>query len=192
MNKNFGIALAVILALVGVGTAYHALTVANQNGVTLESLLGASTLHSFFEQFVSGLETSAVINGNGGVETLTAAATTTTLTANQLCSGKVIVWAPTTNNSTGTLPTTASLVNACLPKAGMFLDFELRNTAAANTFNVVAGTGQTFFHIMETATATSQGTTITSSTPTWYRLRITLASGTDSTASLFQTKYLAP
>ena len=180
--KNVLIAVFLVLCAVAVGLA----------GYTLgEKSLGAASGpdHYVKNVFYDGLETAYVVNGNAGVETLSASAATTTLTAAQLCSGKVISWAPTTNNATATLPTTASLVAKCLPKLGMFLDVQFRNAHATTTYNVVAGTGQTLFWGMTGGSTSTPGTTITSSTPAWYRLRITLVSSTDSTASLFLTKF---
>lgn len=127
-----------------------------------------------------------------GISTLTAAATTTTVTAAQICGTSKINWAPAANNSTATLPTTVTLTQACLPTAGNRITVLFTNTHATNTYNLVAGTGQTLFHLEESATSTSQGTTITSSTPIFVTFDVVLVSSTDSTANDYLMNMLRP
>lgn len=130
-----------------------------------------------------------------GVTTLTAGAATSTLTAAQICAGGGVVnWAPA-NNATATLPTTASLVSACLPTAGDSISVRFRNTTATGTYAIAAGTGQTLFTIYDLSTttdATALTYTITSSTPAVLKFWLTLASSTDSTASVDFTRYKTP
>lgn len=211
MTKNIIIgALAVVVIVLGVNYLFAG---------TLLGAAGSGPNHTQAENFLQGLfagvrgqfhldnsgslTNSATTTLTGytyvkspvlstGITTLTATATTTTLTAAQICAGGgVINWAPP-HNSTATLPTTASLVAACLPSAGDSIVVRFRNTTATGTYNLVAGTGQTLFHVMEVASTTSQGTTITSSTPITARFWITLASSTDSTASVDLVKMLTP
>lgn len=131
----------------------------------------------------------------GSVATLTASATTTSVTAAQLCpqNGQgIISWAPNATNSTATLPTTLSVIQNCGLRVGDYVEFEMRNASTSGVYQVVAGTGQTAFHLEEAATTTSQGLTINSSTPILFRLVVNVVSSTDSTASLYQTNYLKP
>lgn len=163
--------------------------VSNTHTVPLQ---GAGQDESSEKHFLGGLTTKNVINGIDGAEVLTASAATTTVTANQACSGRNILFGPAIVNASVTLPTVASLVSNCLFKAGYYLDLQFRNTSGTGAFVVSGGTGMTLYHIREAATTTAQGLSISSSTPAWFRIRIKLASGTDSTADVLETQYLTP
>ena len=145
--------------------------------------------HYFYEQFFSGLGAHVVVD-LGSVQTLTAAATTTTVTASQICSGDTITWAPTTNNATTTIDTTQNLAGACLNKNGNSVLLNLTNTAATNTFNVVWPTNYTVYHASGTT-----ATTITSSTPAEYQITLVGLSTTStvsSTFSVYRLQFLTP
>lgn len=181
--KNFAIVALLCLSVVlGVGL-FHSQT---------PPIRGAGQDESFQKNFYGGLITKFMVGGIDGAETITSSTATTTLTAAQVCSGRNILFAPAINNASVTLPTAAALVASCLPRAGYFIDFQFRNTAATTTFIVVAGSGMTLFHLQEVATTTAPSLAVVSSTPTWFRVRITLASSTDSTASLLQSKFVTP
>lgn len=135
--------------------------------------------HYFYEQFFSGLGAHVVVD-LGSVQTLSAAATTTTVTAAQICSGDTINWNPTNNNATATIDTTANLQANCLNNNGNSIFLNLTNTAATNTYNVVWPTNYTVFHPNAQAT-----TTITSSTPASYQIFLTAKSTTSTVSSTF-------
>lgn len=185
MSKK-SIAFSLFLAALVVFIVSYAFRVEPTGGAS------AGPDHYNQENFAAGLTSAYEIGGTDGAEVLASSSATTTLTAAQICSGRTILWNPTVNNATATLPTVAQLISQCLLKPGYFLNVEFRSLAATTTFKVVPGTGMTLYHIYEVATSTGPGTTITSSTPTWFRIRITLSSSTDSTASLLETKYLTP
>lgn len=128
-----------------------------------------------------------------GVTTLTATATTTSLTAAQICAGGgVINWAPPVANATATLPTANALRGACLPTVGNSISVRFRNTSSTSSYNLVAGTGMTIFHMLEVATSTANVNTISSSTPAEVKIFLTLASSTDSTAAVDVIRRITP
>lgn len=126
-----------------------------------------------------------------GITTLTPAATTT-LTAAQACGGSVLSLAPTVANATMTLPTAQTLQSTCLLVAGNSLIVPLKNASGTSNYNVVAGTGGTLYRSNGNNSTSTADNTISSSTPGWVRITLTLASSSDSTYDAFLLKYLRP
>lgn len=146
--------------------------------------------HYFFEQFFGGLGAHVVVE-LGGVQTNNATATTTTVTANQICSGDAIAWAPVTNNSTATIDTSANLASNCLNKNGNSVILNLTNPSATSTYNVVFPANYTVFHV----NSSSLSTTITSSTPAEFEIfvnQIATTSTVSSTFFVYRTQFVTP
>lgn len=154
------------------------------------SLIGAAS-SSVTSTFTGATYITSAIFGNA-VTTVTPAATTT-ISAAQICTGGgTINWAPSVANATATLPTAQALQSACLTNVGSVITVQVRNTSTTSSFNVVAGTGETIFHVKEVATSTAANNLVSSSTPMQIRLRLTLASSSDSTAAAETVQFTTP
>jgi hypothetical protein len=173
-----------------------------------EPLLGASgETHYQKESFMQGLffgttrqanlasdgslTTSGALNIGAltqGGATLSLSATST-LTASQLCSTRVILMGSATNTPTITLPA-ASATNAvtnCLDTTGDFLDFVVVNRSTTSSLLFAAGSGDTIYETMRVGIATSTTAMATSSVAQFRVIR------DGSTTNLYlQTKAVAP
>lgn len=124
-----------------------------------------------------------------GLLTPTAGATTTSITAAQVCSGNTVRW-NSGASATATLPTAQALVASCIPFAGNSVTVLFTSSAATTTYNLAAATGTSIFGNFEVSTTTSN-MTISSSTPVAVRFTTTLASSTDSTVMAVGIKSVA-
>jgi len=105
-------------------------------------------------------ETRTPLVETGTKATLTINATTTTLTAAQVCDNNVIEWAPGVTAS-ATLPSAALVYADCLTTDGDQISFLFRDTSATSTqtISIVAGASTTLIG----ATTTDDEIAITSS-----------------------------
>lgn len=132
--KNF-IVGALIIGVAIIGGAFIV-----KNAVRLGASSGPT--HYNMEYFYGGL-----VQG-GGIVTI-ANATTTTLTATQVCGNDIIAFAA--NASVGvastTFPTAATVINRCLAQNGDYKDVIFFNSSeAASTTVFVANTGNTIYY----------------------------------------------
>jgi hypothetical protein len=110
-------------------------------GATNIPIGGASgTEHTNLEFFYAGLV-------QGGIVTTKTGATSTTLTAADVCNSGTIIYAAAVVAASTTFPTAASLTSNCLMNNGDTKSIIFRNTGttATATITFVANTGNTLF-----------------------------------------------
>lgn len=179
MVKNIAIAFLAALVIVFGGLYISANS----------SLSGASGQdHYNAERFYETAKLDKPVLGNG-ILVPTANATTTTLTAAQVCSGNAVKWSSGAS-ATATLPSAEALVASCLSTAGNRVTVVFTSSAATTTYSLAAATGTTVFGNYEVGT-TTKNMVISSSTPVSVTFLTTLASSTDSTVIAIGVKSLA-
>lgn len=119
--------------------------------VTQPPLGDAGTEHSTLNNFYDGLTT--------GGSVITYTATGTPITANELCSNRIVNVAVANGGASGnfTLASTTGVFNRCLPIVGMSVVTYFRNTSTTGSFTLVAGDSSSTVQTIALPTSTTQG-----------------------------------
>ena len=111
------------------------------------ALTGAATLSG-------GVIADKLRFGTSGIKTISGSATTTSISAADVCDYSGLNWTPTIASATATLPTAAALIADCLPTWGDTKDLYFRNlsTDTATSTLLVAGASTTVAYINASST----------------------------------------
>ncbi len=104
--------------------------------------LGANAGPEHFNQqyFYGGM-----IQGGSVVSVSNTLATSTTLTAAQICTYDTLNYSPASNNASTTMPTAANLIADCFQTNGAWKTVVLKNNASSGAAWIIAGTGDSLF-----------------------------------------------